>query len=136
MSEYDGGSPYAPHSDAEREAMLDSLDVDSESKLFDIPSSVAFDGSFGIDAKCERTVRRDIESLLDENDDLVESVALDLFTEFTDTRVRKLGVSVSNLSFADEAQAKLTGFTDDGNTSRAGSRTDAMSRGQRSLTDF
>jgi DNA polymerase IV (DinB-like DNA polymerase) len=71
-----------------------------------------------------------------ENDDLVESVALDLFTEFTDTRVRKLGVSVSNLSFADEAQAKLTGFTDDGNTSRAGSRTDAMSRGQRSLTDF
>ena len=42
--------------------------------------------------------------------DLVESVALDLLTEFEDQRVRKLGVRVSNLDFAESDQATLTGF--------------------------
>jgi DNA polymerase IV (DinB-like DNA polymerase) len=39
--------------------------------------------------------------------DLVEAVALDLLSEFEDAAVRKLGVRVSNLSFADREQASL-----------------------------
>ncbi|MFC7203814.1 DNA polymerase IV [Haloferax namakaokahaiae] len=39
--------------------------------------------------------------------DLVESVALDLLDEFEDDRVRKLGVRVSNLSFAEMDQSSL-----------------------------
>ena len=41
---------------------------------------------------------------------LVEEVALDLLREFEGEPVRKLGVRVSNLSFADEEQASLDGF--------------------------
>ncbi len=42
--------------------------------------------------------------------DLVESVALDLLEEFDDDRVRKLGVRVSKLDFAESDQATLAGF--------------------------
>ena len=50
--------------------------------------------------------------------ELVESVALDLLAEFEDERVRKLGVRVSNLDFAESDQATLTGF--DGHGDEAG----------------
>jgi len=42
--------------------------------------------------------------------DLVESVAFDLLAEFAEDRVRKLGVRVSNLDFAESDQATLGGF--------------------------
>jgi len=45
--------------------------------------------------------------------DLVESVALDLLDEFDDDRVRKLGVRVSKLDFAESDQATLAGFDGD-----------------------
>jgi DNA polymerase IV (DinB-like DNA polymerase) len=45
---------------------------------------------------------------------LVEEVALDLLAEFEDTTARKLGVRVSNLSFADQAQANLDSWEPDG----------------------
>jgi len=45
-----------------------------------------------------------------QNADLVETRALDLLEEFEGEPVRKLGVRVSNLSFADGEQASLDGF--------------------------
>ena len=42
--------------------------------------------------------------------ELVERVALELLEEFDDTRVRKLGVRVSNLVFGEQDQARLDGF--------------------------
>jgi DNA polymerase IV (DinB-like DNA polymerase) len=42
--------------------------------------------------------------------DLLESTALDLLAEFDDDRVRKLGVRVSKLDFAESDQASLAGF--------------------------
>jgi len=45
-----------------------------------------------------------------EDADLVEDIALDLFEEFEDDPVRKVGVRVSNLSFAGGEQARLTGW--------------------------
>nr|WP_144926172.1 DNA polymerase IV [Halorubrum salsamenti] len=53
--------------------------------------------------------------------DLVESVALDLLDEFADDRVRKLGVRVSKLDFAESDQATLGGF-DAGGGGGAGER--------------
>jgi glycine dehydrogenase subunit 1 len=72
MSGHDRGSPYAPHTDGETAAMLDAVGVDSEEALFDIPDAVGFDGEFGIDARSERAVRRDVTATLARNDDLVE----------------------------------------------------------------
>jgi len=78
--------------------------------------------------------------------ELVESVALDLLSEFADSRVRKLGVRVSNLDFSAGEQADLGGFGDDagaadaeeptGQTSLAAFETDDDRGGQTSLGDF
>ncbi|SNZ04098.1 DNA polymerase IV (DinB-like DNA polymerase) [Natronoarchaeum philippinense] len=45
-----------------------------------------------------------------EDADLVEEIALELFAEFDDEPVRKVGVRLSNLSFAGGEQARLTGW--------------------------
>ncbi|WP_435096119.1 DNA polymerase Y family protein [Halorubrum sp. N11] len=50
--------------------------------------------------------------------DLVESVALDLLDEFAGDRVRKLGVRVSKLDFAESDQATLGGFDGGGSNER------------------
>jgi len=68
----DDGSPYAPHTEAETAAMLDAIGVDSEEALFDIPASVAFDGSFDIPQQSERAVRAAVGDLLGATDDLTE----------------------------------------------------------------
>jgi len=52
--------------------MLDAVGANQEADLFDIPESVRFDGEFGIPARDERTVRREVRELLDRNDQLVE----------------------------------------------------------------
>ncbi|MFC7059507.1 aminomethyl-transferring glycine dehydrogenase subunit GcvPA [Halovenus salina] len=68
----DTGSPYAPHTPAETDAMLDAVGVEQEADLFDIPSPVRFDDEFGIEARDEQTVRAEMRDMLGENDDLVE----------------------------------------------------------------
>jgi len=70
MAGHETGSPYAPHTAAETEAMLDAVGVESESELFDIPPAVAFDGEFGIDARSERAVRAELGGMFGDNDDL------------------------------------------------------------------
>jgi glycine dehydrogenase subunit 1 len=72
MGGYDTGSPYAPHTPQETAAMLDAVGAETESDLFDIPDSVAFDGDIGIEARSEREIRHEVESVLDRNDDLIE----------------------------------------------------------------
>ncbi len=54
--------------------------------------------------------------------DLVEEVALDLLDEFAGEGVRKLGVRVSNLSFAAEEQATLGGYEGAAECSAEGDR--------------
>ncbi|QSW99252.1 aminomethyl-transferring glycine dehydrogenase subunit GcvPA [Haloterrigena alkaliphila] len=66
------GSPYAPHTDAERSRMLEEVGAESVEDLFDIPAAVEFDGEFGIDARSERETRRLVRSILGRNDDLTE----------------------------------------------------------------
>lgn len=72
--------------------------------------------------------------------ELVEEVALDLLAEFADARVRKLGVRVSNLDFADADQASLTGWADTTAEDHAGAEgrpTDSdVTRGQTTFRDF
>ncbi|MFC7185422.1 Y-family DNA polymerase [Halorubrum yunnanense] len=74
--------------------------------------------------------------------DLVESVAFDLLAEFADDRVRKLGVRVSNLDFAESDQATLGGFEAGGERSdvdfadASGTRSDATDGDGGKLTDW
>ena len=52
--------------------MLDAVGAEQEADLFDIPESVRFDGEFGIEARDEQAVRREVRDTLDRNDTLVE----------------------------------------------------------------
>ena len=52
--------------------MLEAVGVDDEADLFDIPDSVAFDSTFGIDARSEQAVRQEVRRTLSRTDDLVE----------------------------------------------------------------
>ncbi|QKY16925.1 DNA polymerase IV [Halorubrum sp. CBA1229] len=60
--------------------------------------------------------------------DLVESVAFDLLAEFAGDRVRKLGVRVSNLDFAESDQATLGGFEPGDGGGTGGGRSDGVSQ--------
>ncbi|MFB6118564.1 DNA polymerase IV [Halosegnis sp.] len=66
--------------------------------------------------------------------DLVEEVALALLEEFTDERVRKLGVRVSNLSFVDADQPSLGTWSDE--SGEEGAHPDRATRGQTTFGDF
>ncbi len=68
----DDRSPYAPHDEADRRAMLDAVGVDDEEALFDVPEAVRFEGDLGIEAQSERAVREEVAATLAENDDVVE----------------------------------------------------------------
>ena len=71
--------------------------------------------------------------------DLVEEVALDLLGEFDETRVRKLGVRVSKLDFAETDQATLGGFEagDGGGQGQGGKRETRSEEGDGGkLTDW
>jgi len=52
--------------------MLDAVGVEDVDALFDVPAPVAFDDEFGIEARGEREIRREIAGLLSRNDDLTE----------------------------------------------------------------
>ncbi|QSG11584.1 Glycine cleavage system protein P (pyridoxal-binding), N-terminal domain [Halapricum desulfuricans] len=64
------GSPYAPHTDAETRAMLETVGADDVDELFDIPEAVQFDRAFGIEARDDAGTAREIAGTLAENDDL------------------------------------------------------------------
>ncbi|AFZ74011.1 aminomethyl-transferring glycine dehydrogenase subunit GcvPA [Natronobacterium gregoryi] len=66
------GSPYAPHTDDDRTAMLEAVGAETVTELFDIPDGIAFDGEFGIDKRTERETRELVRSILDRNDELTE----------------------------------------------------------------
>ena len=69
MSGRRGGSPYVPHTDAETAAMLETIGVEDESELFDVPESIRFEGAFGVDSSDERATAREIEQVLSRNDE-------------------------------------------------------------------
>ncbi|MDY6818863.1 MAG: DNA polymerase IV [Halobacteriales archaeon] len=72
--------------------------------------------------------------------ELLEEIALELLAEFDTTPVRKVGVRVANLSFADQEQAGLAGWASDEAPSSLSAdgdgNPDHESDGQASLTDF
>ncbi|MGQ4554604.1 aminomethyl-transferring glycine dehydrogenase subunit GcvPA [Halobellus sp. GM3] len=56
--------PYATHPPDDLAAMLDAVDADDPTELFDIPESVHFEGAYGIDAHSEREARARVADVL------------------------------------------------------------------------
>ncbi len=72
MGGHDTGSPYASHTPAETEQMLDAVGAATEAGLFDIPEEIRFDGEFDIESRSERAVRQEFGGMLNRNNDLTE----------------------------------------------------------------
>jgi len=66
------GSPFAPNSGETVEAMLEVIGADDIEELFDIPESVRFDGSLGIESTSEHALTRQLAATLDSNASLTE----------------------------------------------------------------
>lgn len=66
------GSPYAPQSSPDTDAMLDAIGVGDVDALFDIPPELEFDGDFGIEARSEQAVTQEVDAILEKNDDVIE----------------------------------------------------------------
>ncbi|MFB6134910.1 MAG: aminomethyl-transferring glycine dehydrogenase subunit GcvPA [Halanaeroarchaeum sp.] len=67
-----GGSPFVPHTEADRQAMLDAVGVSDVEELFDVPASVRFDGDLDVPARSEAAVRSEVATTLDRNASLTE----------------------------------------------------------------
>ena len=84
------GSPYAPHTAGETDAMLAAVGAESEEALFDVPESVRFEGELGIRSRDEQTVQREIGSTLDQNTELVEFLGRGHYDQYVPSLVDHL----------------------------------------------
>ncbi|MFD1646292.1 aminomethyl-transferring glycine dehydrogenase subunit GcvPA [Haloarchaeobius litoreus] len=102
------GSPFAPHTAADTEAMLDAVGVDSEAELFDIPDGVGFDGEFGIEPRSERAIRAEVERTLERNDDLVELLGRGHYSHYVPSLVDHLSLRSEFLTSYTQYQPEVT----------------------------
>ncbi|WP_276260680.1 aminomethyl-transferring glycine dehydrogenase subunit GcvPA [Haloglomus litoreum] len=84
------GSPFAPHTAEETEAMLDAVGVADEEALFDVPDAVRFDGEFGIEPRSERAVREEVGATLARNEDLTEFLGRGHYAHYVPSMVAHL----------------------------------------------
>jgi glycine dehydrogenase subunit 1 len=89
-SEEGEGSPFAPHTERETDAMLAAIGAESEAALFDVPEAVRFEDALGIEARSERRVRREIEERLEGNTDLVEFLGRGTYDHYVPSAVSHL----------------------------------------------
>ncbi|MCG1003729.1 MULTISPECIES: aminomethyl-transferring glycine dehydrogenase subunit GcvPA [Halobacterium] len=108
MSGRESGSPYAPHTDAETEAMLDAVGVADVEALFDIPDSVRFDDDFGIDAKSEQEAVTETRKRLRRNDDLTEFLGRGHYEHYVPSLVDHLAQRSEFLTSYTQYQPEVT----------------------------
>ena len=88
--------------------MLSAVGVDDERDLFDIPSSVAFDGELGIDARSEAEVRREVGATLAENDDLTEFLGRGHYSHYVPSPVDHLADRAEFITSYTQYQPEIT----------------------------
>lgn len=102
------GSPFAPHTDDETEAMLDAIDEERIEDCFDIPDSVRFDGEFGIAPRGERELRSEIGTMLGRNDDLTEFLGRGHYDHYVPSLVDHLSDRSEFLTSYTQYQPEIT----------------------------
>ncbi|WP_132059446.1 aminomethyl-transferring glycine dehydrogenase subunit GcvPA [Halorussus amylolyticus] len=102
------GSPYAPHTAAETDAMLSAVGVEGVGDLFDIPEQVAFDGEFGIESRSEREAERHVAGLLARNDDLTEFLGRGHYEHYVPSLVDHISARSEFLTSYTQYQPEIT----------------------------
>ncbi len=102
------GSPFAPHTAADRKTMLDSVGVDTEADLFDIPETVAFDGEFTIPARSEQEIRAELRQLFARNQNLTEFLGRGHYSHYVPSIVGHLSDRAEYLTSYTQYQPEIT----------------------------
>jgi glycine dehydrogenase subunit 1 len=89
-SDEGGGSPFAPHTESETDAMLAAIGAESEEALFDIPEAIRFEDDFGIEARSEQRVREELADLLGRNADITEFLGRGTYDHYVPSAVDHL----------------------------------------------
>ena len=84
------GSPFAPHTDNETDAMLAAIGAESEEALFDIPETIRFEDDIGIEARSEQRVREEVGELLGGDADLIEFLGRGTYDHYVPSAVDHL----------------------------------------------
>ncbi|MFB6198772.1 MAG: aminomethyl-transferring glycine dehydrogenase subunit GcvPA, partial [Halobacteriaceae archaeon] len=100
--------PYAPHTDEETASMLDSIGVDDVEELFDIPDSIAFDGTFDIQKRTEREVQTAVRRTLNKNDDVVEFLGRGHYDHYVPAIVDHIGQRSEFITSYTQYQPEIT----------------------------
>ena len=88
--------------------MLDAVGVDSETELFDIPETVAFDGELGIEQRSEREVVSELRETFAQNDDLVEFLGRGHYSHYVPSLVDNLSARSEFLTSYTQYQPEIT----------------------------
>ncbi len=72
--------------------MLAAIGADDVEELFDVPEPVRYDGSFGIEGRSERAVRRRLDRTLDANADVVEFLGRGHYSHYVPSVVDSLSL--------------------------------------------
>ncbi|WP_227353881.1 aminomethyl-transferring glycine dehydrogenase subunit GcvPA [Haladaptatus salinisoli] len=102
------GSPYAPHTTDETQAMLDAVGVESVEDLFDIPESVRFDGEFGIEKRSEQATRRELQRTLGKNRNLTEFLGRGHYSHYVPSLVDHIADRSEFLTSYTQYQPEVT----------------------------
>ncbi|ELY51792.1 aminomethyl-transferring glycine dehydrogenase subunit GcvPA [Natronococcus jeotgali] len=102
------GSPFAPHTEADVEAMLRAVDAESVEELFDVPNSVRFDGEFGIEAASEREVVRSVVETLGRNESATEFLGRGHYDHYVPSLVDHLADRSEFLTSYTQYQPEIT----------------------------
>ncbi|NKE36297.1 aminomethyl-transferring glycine dehydrogenase subunit GcvPA [Natronococcus sp. JC468] len=102
------GSPFAPHTEADVEAMLRAVDAESVAELFDVPSSVRFDGEFGIEAASEQEVVRSVVETLGRNESATEFLGRGRYDHYVPSLVDHLADRSEFLTSYTQYQPEIT----------------------------
>ncbi|AGB40022.1 aminomethyl-transferring glycine dehydrogenase subunit GcvPA [Natronococcus occultus] len=102
------GSPFAPHTEADVEAMLQAIGAESIEDLFDIPASVRFDAEFGIEAASEQEVVQRVTKVLGQNDSAIEFLGRGHYDHYVPSLVDHLADRSEFLTSYTQYQPEVT----------------------------
>ena len=102
-----GGTPFAPHTDADVEAMLEAVGADDESELFDIPDAVAYEGDLDIEAKSEPAVKSSVGQMFARNDNLTEFLGRGHYSHYVPSLVDHLSMRAEFLTSYTQYQPEI-----------------------------
>jgi glycine dehydrogenase subunit 1 len=88
--------------------MLESIGADDVEDLFDVPETVRYDGELGIEARDEPTIKQEIASILDRNEEMVELLGRGNYDHYVPSVVDQLSGRSEFLTSYTQYQAEVT----------------------------